>query len=136
MLRPAIILGTCKLPCLGCYWRVSVSSFSMVFYGRTKHSTKQSCSSLFCYTKFQSKIEVKFDRKCTKQTCLCLFRVLACIEIFIFHHAPNSRTSILHDNFMKKMFLRALICPFTNGQICERTNNLRNDKYFVVLSIS
>ena len=31
MLRPAVTLGTCKLPCLGCYLRVSVSSFSMVF---------------------------------------------------------------------------------------------------------
>ena len=30
-LRPAIILGTCKLPYLVCYFRVSVSSFSMSF---------------------------------------------------------------------------------------------------------
>ena len=62
--------------------------------------------------------------------------MFAGIEIFIFHHAPNSGTSILHDNFMKNMFLRAVICPFTNGQICKRTNNLPNQKYFVVLSIS
>ena len=32
MLRPAITLGTCKLPCLGCYLRVSVSIFSMSFW--------------------------------------------------------------------------------------------------------
>ena len=132
ILRPAIILGTCKLPCLVCYLRVRVSSspmsFSMVFLGRTKHSTKQSCCSLFCYTKFHSKIELKFRRNCTKQTCLFFFRALAGIEIFIFHHAPKSGTSTLHDNFMKNMFLRAHICPFTNGQICKRTNNLRIDK--------
>ena len=30
-MRPAITLGTCKQPCLGCYLRVSVSSFSMSF---------------------------------------------------------------------------------------------------------
>ena len=28
-----------------------------------------------------------------------------------------------NDNFIKNMFLRAVICPFTNCQICERTNN-------------
>ena len=49
-------------------------------------------------------------------------------EIPIFHHAPTSRTSVLHDNFMKNMFLRAIICPFTNDQICKRTNNLPIDK--------
>ena len=135
MQRPAIILGTCKLPCLGClgcYLKVSVSSFtmsfSMVFLSRTKHSTKQSCNSLFSYTKFHNKIELKFRRNCTKQTCLCLFRVLAGTEIFIFHHALNCGNSILHVNFMKNMFLRALICPFTNSQICKRTNNLPFDK--------
>ena len=31
ILRPAIILGTCKLHFLVCYLRVSVSSFSMSF---------------------------------------------------------------------------------------------------------
>ena len=86
------------------------------------------CSSLFCYTKFHNKIELKFRRNCTKQTCLCLFRVLAGIEIFICHPAPNSGTSTLYDNFReKKMFLRAHICPFTNGEICKRTNNLPID---------
>ena len=35
---------------------------------------------------------------------------------------------MLHDIFMKNVFLRALICPFTNGQICKRKNNLPIDK--------
>ena len=95
---------------------------------RTKHSTKQSRNSLFCYTKFHNKNELKFPRNCTKQTCLCLFRVLAGTEIFIFNHALNSGTSILHVNFMKNKFLRALICPFTNSQIWKRTNNFPIDK--------
>ena len=43
---------------------------------------------------------------------------------------------MLHDNSMKNVFLRALICPCTNGQICKRTNNLSIDKKIVVLSIS
>ena len=102
--------------------------FYGLFLGRTKHSTKQSCNSLFCYTKFHNKIELKFRRNCTKQTCLCLFRVLAGTKIFIFHHAINRGTSILHVNLMKNMFLRALICPFTNSQICKRTNNFPIDK--------
>ena len=28
---------------------------------------------------------------------------------------------------MKNMFLRAVVCPFTNGQTCKRTNNLPID---------
>ena len=32
ILRPAIILGACKLHCLECYLRVSISSFSMSFF--------------------------------------------------------------------------------------------------------
>ena len=57
----------------------------------------------------------------------CLFSVLAGIKI-IFHQAPSSRTSTLYDNFIENMFLRAHICPFTNGLICKRTNNLPIDK--------
>ena len=64
------------------------------------------------------------------------FRVLSGTEIFIFHHALNSGTSVLHVNCMKNMFLSAQICPFTNSQICKRTNNWPIDKKFVVLSIS
>ena len=56
--------------------------------------------------------------------------MLAGTEIFIFHHALNSETSILHVNFMDNMFLRTLVCAFTNSHICKRTNNLPIDKYF------
>ena len=28
---------------------------------------------------------------------------------------------------MKNVFLRAVVCPFTNGQTCKRTNNLPID---------
>ena len=45
--------------------------------------------------------------------------------ICIYHHAPNSRTVLLHDGFIKNnVFLRELTCGFTNGQICGMTNNL------------
>ena len=45
--------------------------------------------------------------------------------ICIYHHAPNSRTVLLHDNFIKNMlFLREL----PNGQICGMTNNLPVDR--------
>ena len=102
--------------------------FYEFFYGVFKVglNTQQNSptNSLLCYTKFHNKIEPKFCRNCTKQTCLCLFRVLAGTEIFIVHHALNRGTSILHVNFMKIMFLRALISPFTNSQICKRPNNL------------
>ena len=88
------------------------------------NAQQNSPATLFCYKKFHSKIELKFRRNCTKQTCLCLFRVLAGTEIFIFHHALNSGTSILHVNFMENMFLRALIwfvllqiVRFVKGQI-------------------
>ena len=103
----------------GCIWRPGDRPFPAL---------KQSCNSMFCYTKCHSKIELRFCRNCNKQTCLRLFRVLGGTEIFIFHHAPTSGTSMLHDNFMKNVFSRALICPFTNDQIrkivCRLTNNL------------
>ena len=72
--------------------------------------------------------ELRFYRNCTKQTCLRLLRVLAGTEIFIFPHAPTSGTSMLIDNFMKYVFLRAPICRFTNGQIRKRTYSLPIDK--------
>ena len=95
------------------------------FYGVCKGglNTQQNSSAAHCFAifhnsiiKFHDKIELKFCRNCTKQTFLCLSRVLAGIEIFIFHPAPNSGTSTLYDNPMKNMFLRAHVCPFTNGQ--------------------
>ena len=104
------------------------------FYGVFKvglnTQQKESCNSLFSYTKFHNETEVKFRRNCTKQTCLCLFRVLAGIDIFIFHHAPTSGTSMLPDNFMKICLKGHLIVllqmvRFVKGQIiCRLTNSL------------
>ena len=102
------------------------------FYGvfKVELYTQQNSPATHCSAIQNSitKLNLNSAEIALKQTCLCLFRVLAGTEIFIFHHALNCGTSILHVNFMKNMFLRALICPFTNSQFCKTTNNLSIDK--------
>ena len=107
--------------------------FYEFFYGvfKVRLTTQRSSTAAHCSAIQNSIIKLNLnsaDIALLKQICLCLFQVLAGIEIFIFHQAPNSGTSILYNNFVKNMFLRTHICPFTNGQICKRTNNLPIDK--------
>ena len=53
---------------------------------------------------------------------------IAGLNINCFQHAPACGNSISHDNFMQLRKVKTSVCPFTNGQICKRTNNLPIDK--------
>ena len=59
MLRPAN-LGTCKLLCLVCYFRVSVSSFSMVFFN-VGLNTKQNSPAAHCSAKQNSIVKLNLN---------------------------------------------------------------------------
>ena len=64
ILRPAIILGTCKLHCLVCYLRGSVSSFSYeFFYGVFKVglNTQQNSPAAHCYAIQNSIIKLNLN---------------------------------------------------------------------------
>ena len=128
MMRPAIILETTLC---GVLFEGKCFKFYEFFYGVFKVglNTQQNSPATHCSAIHNSIMKLNLNSaEIALNKPVCLFRVLAGTEIFIFHHALNCGTSILHVNFMKNMFLRALICPFTNSQICKRTNNLPIDK--------
>ena len=71
----------------------------------SKNSTKQYCKSSATHCSAIQNSIIKLNL-ISAEIGLCkpvsVFSVLAGTEIFIFHHALNSRTSILHVNVMKK----------------------------------
>ena len=71
ILRPAVILGTCKLHCLVCYLRVSVSSFSKsFFYGvfQIGLNTQQNSPAAYCSAIQNSIIKLNLNSAKTFQS--------------------------------------------------------------------